>query len=146
MADICPHDGLPFGWDDCLWTGCACYASPQSPPPPPPPPPPPSPSCGGAVTCTTPAPTCAAGDVPAILDGCYTGACLDIATCDVPPSCTALAHEADCLARHDCTAEYEGLGCVDPSGQACTAGDTNCTCSSFVFASCAAGSAGSGSD
>lgn len=135
MSD-CPQDGIPDGWSDCLWTGCACYAGPR---PQPPPPPPPSPSCGGAITCAAKPPACGAGEVPAILDGCYTGTCLAIAACDVAPACDALSHEADCLARHDCTAEYEGLGCVDPSGQQCTPGDASCTCASFEFASCVAG-------
>ena len=31
---------------------------------------------------------------------------------------------------------YNGLNCTKPDGTACQDGDTNCTCTSFVFASC----------
>jgi hypothetical protein len=140
LPDVCPPATASDFYNNCLWTGCECYAGSAPTPPPPPPPPPPSPSCGGTVTCDVPAPACPAGDVPAILDGCYAGSCLAIATCDVPPACAVLTHEPDCLARTDCRAEYEGLDCVDPSGQQCTPGDASCTCASFVFTSCDAGS------
>ena len=94
-------------------------------------------SCVGMLTCTTAAPACAAGEVPLILDGCYTGACRAIAQCDAAPACPALAHEADCLARTaDCTPVYTGNNCRDPNGAACTSGSANCTCESFTFRTC----------
>jgi hypothetical protein len=94
-------------------------------------------SCAGQVTCNIVAPTCPAGEVPLILDGCYTGSCKAIAQCDAAPSCSALAHEPDCLADNTrCSAVYNGINCKKPDGTQCNAGDTNCTCESFQFASC----------
>jgi hypothetical protein len=94
-------------------------------------------SCAGAVTCNQNAPQCAAGEVPLVLDGCYTGACKAISQCDAAPSCAALQHESDCLADNGrCTAVYTGINCTKPDGTACNAGDTNCTCESFRFNSC----------
>ena len=94
-------------------------------------------SCGGAVTCTTAAPHCAAGEVPLVYNGCYTGQCRAIAQCDVTPSCAAIEHEADCLGRStDCSTVYTGHGCHKANGTACHAGDTGCTCTSFTFDSC----------
>jgi len=93
--------------------------------------------CVAAVTCTTAAPACATGQVPLIKDGCYTGACQAIATCEAKPTCSAIQHEADCLTRSaDCSTVYNGHGCHKPDGSACKAGDTNCTCTSFTFGSC----------
>ena len=93
-------------------------------------------SCAGTVTCTTAAPKCPSGQVPLISMGCYTGACEAIAACDAAPACTAINDETDCLARADCGATYTGVNCHKPDGSACHAGDTNCTCSNFVFNSC----------
>jgi hypothetical protein len=56
--------------------------------------------------------------------------------CDVPPACTEINDEPDCLARKDCEATYTGIDCTTPNGAACQAGSTNCTCASFVFANC----------
>ncbi|HEU0029042.1 MAG TPA: hypothetical protein VFQ53_00325 [Kofleriaceae bacterium] len=99
-------------------------------------------SCVGQVTCNLKAPTCAAGEVPLIKDGCYTGACRAIAQCDAAPTCAALTHEPDCLARTaDCRAVYTGINCTKPDGTQCNAGDTNCTCESFKFNSCESRSA-----
>jgi hypothetical protein len=96
-------------------------------------------SCAGAVTCTTAAPACGPDSVPLIKDGCYTGECQAIASCDVPPVCTAINTESSCLGRTDCDALYTGLNCKKPDGTACTASDTNCTCERFVFDKCVAG-------
>ncbi|MCX5741265.1 MAG: hypothetical protein NT062_02060 [Proteobacteria bacterium] len=94
-------------------------------------------TCAGTITCNIVAPTCAAGSVPLILDGCYTGECRVITTCGETPSCGALSHEADCLNRaSDCSAVYTGTGCHKPDGSACHAGDQNCLCSNFTFNSC----------
>lgn len=99
----------------------------------------PSGSCAGTVTCNVVPTTCAAGTVPLIKDGCYTGACKAIAQCDTAPTCAALQHEADCLADNGrCAAVYTGINCQKPDGTACNAGDTNCTCQSFTYNSCAA--------
>lgn len=94
-------------------------------------------SCGGTSTCATPEPTCAAGEVALIKDGCYTGACQAIATCDVTPTCEALQHEADCLGNGAaCSSVYYGINCQRSDGSACMAGDTGCVCQSFQFAEC----------
>lgn len=94
------------------------------------------PSCGGTITCTTAQPTCPSGDVPTIANGCWTGNCEAIKSCDVPPACAVINDEQDCLTRTDCTAVYNGIDCTMPDGSACKSGDTNCTCASYVFASC----------
>jgi len=94
-------------------------------------------TCGGAATCNTAMPNCPAGQVPTLIDGCYTGQCRDYASCDVTPVCTHINDSTNCLARStDCTPVYSGLNCTKPDGTACQDGDTNCTCTSFVFASC----------
>jgi len=94
-------------------------------------------SCGGAVTCNQIPTSCGDGQVPQILDGCYTGSCVAITSCDVTPVCGSLQHEGDCLGRTaDCTSVYTGINCTNSSGTTCTAGSTGCTCETFQFASC----------
>lgn len=99
-------------------------------------------TCGGTSTCNIIAPSCGAGSVPLILDGCYTGECSTIATCDVTPACTALQAQADCVARTDCAQVVNGFNCTNGSGQACAPGETNCTCEVITYASCRSGTAG----
>jgi hypothetical protein len=94
------------------------------------------PSCAGTIACTTAPPACPSGQVPGIAASCYTGTCVAVAACDTPPPCTAINDEADCAARADCTSIYDGIDCMNPMGTACHAGDTDCTCADFVFASC----------
>jgi hypothetical protein len=93
-------------------------------------------SCGGPVTCTVTEPTCPIGQVPLIGGDCWTGSCEAYASCDVPPPCPDINDEQDCLSRSDCLSTYNGIDCTMPNGSACQAGDTGCTCASFVFASC----------
>ncbi len=96
-------------------------------------------SCAGAVTCNTAEPACAPGEVAVVLDGCYTGVCNLIGTCDLSPECTKLQHESDCLGRAgECTSVYYGVNCTNPSngGASCQAGDSGCVCESFQFADC----------
>jgi hypothetical protein len=94
-------------------------------------------ACTGALTCTTAAPKCPAGEVALLRDGCYTGACRAIAACEAPPVCSNLQHEGDCISRNgDCGTVYNGHGCTKPSGDACRVGDADCTCTSFSFAAC----------
>lgn len=94
-------------------------------------------SCAGAVTCSTAVPTCAADSVPLIKNGCYTGECLAIASCDAAPVCEVINTENSCLDRAaDCDVTYNGINCKKPDGSACQSGDTNCTCERFVFADC----------
>jgi len=93
--------------------------------------------CLGTITCTTTPPACPENQVALIKDGCFTGQCRAIAACEGAPVCSSLQHEDDCLTRSaDCSAVYNGHGCHKPDGTACKAGDTDCTCDSFTFASC----------
>lgn len=99
----------------------------------------PVPSCGGAITCSFGAPTCPAGQVPLILEGCWTGTCTAFATCDVNPTCAVINTESQCLGRADCGAVYSGQNCTNPStGASCTMGQSGCTCETFTFDHCAA--------
>ncbi|HVK87757.1 MAG TPA: hypothetical protein VM513_26745 [Kofleriaceae bacterium] len=105
-------------------------------------PPSPNGTCGGTTaSCNVTEPTCAAGSVALILDGCYTGQCSEIATCDVTPTCEALQHAEDCNARDgECRSLVNGVNCTRPGPNgttvACMAGDMNCTCESLYFAAC----------
>ncbi|MBA3458438.1 MAG: hypothetical protein H0T46_00640 [Deltaproteobacteria bacterium] len=114
------------GWGYCDETRGTCE------------PPNPAGSCGGAVTCNQIMTACPDGQVALISNGCWTGTCGAIASCDVTPGCTSLQHEGDCLGRTaDCTSIYQGINCTNPTtGQSCTAGATGCTCESFQFARC----------
>jgi len=98
-------------------------------------------TCGEA-TCDQVPPACSATQVPLVdqADGCYTGACVEAASCDVAPACDLLNTEAQCGERVDCEAVFGGLNCRDPQGNACDANGqaSSCTCESFVFARCAA--------
>jgi Cys-rich repeat protein len=92
--------------------------------------------CAGTLTCNLGRPSCPAGQVALIADGCYTGQCQAIDACATAPACAAFGHEADCRADDSCAVSYTGINCKKPDNSPCTAGDTNCTCESFVFASC----------
>lgn len=93
-------------------------------------------SCAGSVTCNTAKPTCPSGQVPTIVNGCWTGNCEAVSACDAAPACSNINDEQDCLGRSDCSAVYTGINCKKPDGTACHAGDTNCTCQNFQFNSC----------
>ena len=94
-------------------------------------------SCAGTITCNIAAPTCASGSTPIIANGCYTGGCEAIATCDAPPVCASVNDETDCLARTaDCQAVYAGQDCTTTDGTACVSGDAGCTCATFSFDHC----------
>ncbi|HEX7839100.1 MAG TPA: hypothetical protein VF469_16595 [Kofleriaceae bacterium] len=115
-----------FGWCDETRNTCMTGSDPAG-------------ACLGKLTCTTAPPACPENQVALIKDGCFTGQCRAIATCEAAPACGSLQHEDNCLSRNtDCTAVYNGHGCHKPDGSACQAGDTNCQCDSFTFASCEA--------
>ena len=125
---ICDNDAdavrQGFGWCDTTSHTCEPGTDPAG-------------DCNDPVTCTTKAPTCAAGSVPLVLAGCYTGDCRSIDLCEGPPACSDLQNESDCLSRAaDCTATYVGHNCHSSDGSSCTSGSTGCTCDTFTFASC----------
>ncbi len=93
-------------------------------------------TCGGTVTCNEVTPNCPADSVPLVEDGCWTGACSELALCDVAPPCERINTEASCLARAECGAVYNGSNCRRQDGTACRAGDSGCTCESYAFAEC----------
>ena len=97
-------------------------------------------TCAGtaATTCTTLQPVCPTGQVPNLIDGCFTGTCRAFASCDISPVCSHINDEPDCFGRADCQSVYAGINCTDPNGVSCTSGSAMCTCTSYVFASCAA--------
>lgn len=88
--------------------------------------------CAGELTCTDPAPDCGDGLVPAVADGCYTGACLADATC-VAEACAPLT-EVECAADPRCLATYRGIDCTGPDGGACT--PEACTCAAYEYDAC----------
>ena len=98
-------------------------------------------TCAGEPTCNLVPPTCQPGDVPLLgADGCWTGECEAASQCADAPACKRINDSASCAARSDCHRVFNGINCTktDGSGQACTDGDTNCTCAQYVFNSCAA--------
>jgi hypothetical protein len=95
-------------------------------------------TCGGTATCNLVRPSCPAGQVPTLIDGCWTGGCEDIASCDVDPNCGHIGDASSCSARSDCRQVVNGINChITGTSTPCTEGDTNCTCDAYVFASCA---------
>jgi hypothetical protein len=94
-------------------------------------------TCGGVggTTCQTFAPVCPSGQVPTLIDGCYTGQCRDYAQCDVNPVCENINTEAQCLGQMGCDDVQNGINCRDANGNNCQPG-VGCTCDSYVFASC----------
>jgi hypothetical protein len=91
-------------------------------------------ACTGAITCTTPQPTCPENQVALVKDGCFTGACRAISVCEAAPVCTALQHEDDCTTRSaDCTSVFVGLDCT---GTTCGINNTDCVCKRFQFSGC----------
>lgn len=93
-------------------------------------------TCAGEVTCNLGAPTCAAGQVPLILNGCYSGECIALEQCEAAPVCEVLNTEAQCLAGDSCYPVYNGTNCTNGSGSACQPGDSGCTCASYSFDEC----------
>jgi len=115
-----------FGWCDEARNTCLPGADPSG-------------TCGGVPTCNLGSPTCPAGQVGVLVDGCWSGDCREVASCDVAPECSHLNDAPNCSARQDCHQVVNGINChIQNTTTACTDGDSNCVCSSYVFASCAA--------
>ena len=106
-------------------------------------PPGPVASCNGELTCSDGAPECAAGDTPAILDGCYTGECMEVGTCNGDPLalCEDLPDYENCDPRPDCWTQYIGTNCtcdVDGTPVPCDCanpppGSAGCICATWNF-------------
>jgi hypothetical protein len=94
--------------------------------------------CAGTVapTCNVARPACPQGSVAMLSDGCFTGFCQVISACANTPECTAYRYDADCRGDTSCASSYTGTNCKKPDNTACQAGDTNCTCATYTFASC----------
>jgi hypothetical protein len=83
-------------------------------------------TCGG-LSCHVTAPTCPAMTVPGIgSSGCYTGFCLPTDEC-TQPLCATL-NQAQCTARTDCNAIFDGSNC--------TCDSHGCTCATETFVRC----------
>jgi hypothetical protein len=90
---------------------------------------------GSCQTCPGGVCTCQRDDDCAAMQICDH----DTATCtSPPPACTALATEAACAARVDCTPFYGGMSCTNNVGSPCHSGEANCTCATYSFAACVA--------
>jgi hypothetical protein len=110
-----------FGWCDEARGTCMAGTDPAG-------------ACGGAVTCTTAAPSCPENQVALVKDGCFTGACRAIAACEAAPVCNALQHQDDCTTRAaDCAIVFTGHSC---HGTTCGVSDVDCTCDSYTFSAC----------
>lgn len=96
----------------------------------------PPPACNGEITCTTPAPTCPAGEVPLVDNGCWIDICVPLQACGVAPSCEVLNTEENCLLSVGCDPVYSGVNCTSPDGSPCSMGQGQCTCESFNFERC----------
>jgi hypothetical protein len=95
-------------------------------------------SCAGEVTCDTLPPVCLEDETPGIRDGCFTGVCIPIVDCDVPPppTCEDIEDELACVDRRECITVYAGINCTCGVGCTCTGSEAGCTCESFEFAGC----------
>lgn len=95
-------------------------------------------TCGGTVapTCNVARPSCPEGTVALMYDGCYTGGCSWINLCAATPECSSYRYDSDCRNDASCSSAYTGTGCKKPDNSPCQAGDTDCTCATYTFASC----------
>ncbi len=88
----------------------------------------------GTCVPATPTPTC--DQDPAV--------CGEGEVCDTegdapvcrPATCEDHQDVDTCSADTTCTPVFTGINCTDPNGADCTEGSADCSCESFVFASC----------
>jgi hypothetical protein len=94
-------------------------------------------NCYEEALCDVTAPTCPAGTLPGVFEGCYSGFCIPEALCpDEPPfTCSDAADEAECTAS-SCEPVYVGIDCVDPEGGTCTGDEAGCVCDHFEYGFC----------
>ncbi len=98
-----------------------------------------------SATCDLKMPVCPEHEVATTYQGCWTGQCEAIGSCNTTPACDLRQHEDDCSVDSSCAVVTNGIDCTTSTGAACNPGDTGCTCKEFVFASCTNKSSGSGS-
>jgi hypothetical protein len=132
---FCEGDAQCFDGMVCEEERYTCVPTPTEPPPPA--------TCYGEVFCDALAPECMEGTTPGIANGCYTGECIPLEQCEMPPPppmplCEELASEDECFARPDCAATYVGVNCTCQDGQPCrcSAEDASCTCERYDYAGC----------
>ncbi len=90
--------------------------------------------------CHATAPTCPAGQTAAIVNGCYTGDCIDNDECTDDNPCASNTRE-ECAEDQNsgrCAMIFRGVNCTDPNGAACDTPGTNCDCESFEYHECEA--------
>jgi hypothetical protein len=90
--------------------------------------------------CTADKPACIPGTSAAIVNGCYTGECVENGECpdDNPCAQNTRPECADDQNAGRCAMIFRGLNCKSPSGAACDIPSATCTCESFVFEDCVA--------
>jgi hypothetical protein len=87
-------------------------------------------SCNQAlVTCKVAPPTCDAGSLPQVWNGCYTGGCLPIEACDWAPDCSVCAEGQLCMHEQRNGCDY--VRCVDDMAEClgegpCCTGESWC--------------------
>jgi hypothetical protein len=125
---VCTDDesavGQGYGWCDETRSTCLPGQDPAG-------------TCGGTggTSCMTFKPNCPSGQVPELIDGCYTGSCRAYGECDVNPVCENINDETNCLGQAGCDDVQNGINCRDANGNNCQPG-AGCTCDSYVFAAC----------
>jgi hypothetical protein len=83
-------------------------------------------TCYEPVYCDSLPPTCPEGQTPGVLNGCWSGFCID--QCEEQPPCEWL-DEDTCVGREDCQAYYQGIDCTcGPDG--------SCVCNDWIYTSC----------
>jgi hypothetical protein len=97
-------------------------------------------TCYTPAVCNVAPPTCGAGELAEVANGCYTGLCLPEASCpDAPPAptCEEINDWAQCIAAApECTAVVTGTNCHNPDGSVCGPMDTGCVCDTYQFVDC----------
>ena len=127
-TELCEDGECPAEGYECDFTRDTCVPETEHPG-----------SCDGEILCEDEPPACSEGETPLIRDGCYTGECLEVERCDVPPRlrCEG-ADETQCIEADHCRDVYAGFDCTTDDGAACQPGDSGCYCERFEFDRCEA--------
>lgn len=78
-----------------------------------------------AVLCDAAPPACPAGELPQVSDGCFTGGCLPVASCDWVPDCSHCPMDERCVITQ--TAGCDQHACI-PAIPECPSGPPTCDC------------------